>query len=63
MIPRMRTVKEAIEELKAIDPQTAVREYFLRDLVAQNAIPVVRAGRKILINFDKLLEYLDGKSA
>lgn len=63
MIPRMRTVKEAIEELKAIDPHTAVREYFLRDLVAQNAIPVVRAGRKILINFDKLLEYLGGKSA
>lgn len=63
MMPRMRTIKETMEELKAIDPQTAVREHFLRGLVAQNAIPVVRAGRKILINFDKLLEYLEGKGA
>lgn len=63
MIPRMRTVKEAIEELKAIDPNTAVHEYFLRGLAKQNAIPVVWAGRKMLINFDKLLEYLEGKSA
>lgn len=60
MTPRMRTIKETIEELKAIDPDTAIREYFVRDLVNSGAIPCVRAGRKILINFDRFLEYLNG---
>ncbi len=59
MVPRMRTIKECMEELKQIDPNTAIREYFVRDLVNSNAIPTVRAGRKILINFDGLLQYLN----
>lgn len=59
MVPRMRTIKECMEELKQIDPNTAIREYFIRDLVNSNAIPTVHAGRKILINFDGLLQYLN----
>ena len=61
-LPRMRTIKEAAEEIKQTDPQTAVREYFIRDLVVNNQIPYVRAGRKILINMDRLYEYLQGSS-
>lgn len=57
-LPRMRTIKEAVEEIKKDDPQTAIREYFIRDLVVSNRIPYVKAGRKILINMDKLYEYL-----
>lgn len=59
MTPRMRTIKETIAELKEIDPNTAIREYFIRDLVNSGSIPCVRAGRKILINFDKFLEFLN----
>lgn len=59
MIPRMRTIKECMEELRQIDPNTAIREYFIRDLVNSNVIPTVHAGRKILINFDGLLQYLN----
>ncbi len=58
MIPRMRTIKECIEEIKALDPNTAVREYFIRDLINSNTIPSVKAGRKILINLDVLFDYL-----
>lgn len=61
-LPRMRTIKEAAEEIKQTDPQTAIREYFIRDLVVNNRIPYVRAGRKILINMDKLYEYLQNGS-
>ena len=57
-LPRMRTIKEAAEEIKLTDPQSAVREYFIRDLVVSGQIPHIRAGRKILINLDKLFEYL-----
>ena len=56
--PRMRTIKEVMRELKKIDPNTAVREYYVRELVNTNKIAHLRAGRKILINFDAFLEYL-----
>ena len=58
-VPRMRTIKEAMQELKELDPLTAMREYHIRDLVNNNKIPHVRAGRKILVNFDGLLKYLE----
>lgn len=56
--PRMRTIKEVMQELKKIDPNTAVREYYVRELVNTNKIAHLRAGRKILVNFDAFLEYL-----
>lgn len=59
MLPRMRTIKECIHELKAADPQTAVTEYFLRDLINSGELPVIRAGRKILINIDTLSRFLE----
>ncbi|EEG30208.1 hypothetical protein CLOSTMETH_02140 [[Clostridium] methylpentosum DSM 5476] len=57
-IPRMRGIKEAIAELKAIDPQTAVTETYLRRLIKSGGFPAHHAGKKILINFDLLLSYL-----
>lgn len=62
-LPKMRTIKEAAEEIKRTDPQTAIREYFIRDLVVNNRIVYVRAGKKILINMDKLYEYLQEGTA
>ena len=56
--PRMRTIKEVVEELKQIDEKTAIREHYVRELVYTHKIPYVRAGRKILVNFDAFIEYL-----
>ena len=56
--PRMRTIKEVVEELKQIDEKTAIREHYVRELVNTNKIPYVKAGRKILVNFDAFIEYL-----
>jgi excisionase family DNA binding protein len=58
----MRTLDECYNELKALDPNTAVSKYFIRQLAISGKIPCIRAGRKRLINFDKLLDYLNGKS-
>ena len=57
-IPRMRTVPEAAKELKEMDAHTAVTEYHIRQLALSGVLPRVKAGRKMLINFDLLLEYL-----
>lgn len=62
-IPRMRTVHEAAQELKTMDKNTAVTEYHIRQLALSGVLPRVQAGRKLLINFDLLLEYLANPTA
>lgn len=62
-LPRMRTIKEVVEEIKKIDPNTAVREYYVRDLVNNNKIVYVKAGRKILVNLDAFIEFLQQPAA
>lgn len=61
--PRMRTVHEAAQELRALDPDTAVSEYHIRQLALRGTLPIVRAGRKKLLNLDLLLEYLADPTA
>lgn len=57
-LPRMRTIHEAAEELRKADPSTAISEYHIRRLALEGTIPRVKAGKKYLINLDKLIEYL-----
>ena len=62
-IPRMRTVKEAAQELKALDPQTAMTPYHIRRLCLNGVIPVVKAGKKNLLDLDILLDYMRNPTA
>lgn len=62
-IPRMRTVKEAASEMKALDKDTAMTEWHIRQLAIQGILPRVRAGKKYLINLDLLYEYLENPEA
>mgnify|MGYP001863615914 CR=1 FL=1 len=57
----VRTIKGALEELKAIDPNTSVTLYAIRKMVKQNKIPYIKTGNKILINMDNLIHYIEGK--
>ena len=54
----MRGIKQAVEETKKADPNTALTVNGLRALVNSRAIPCVRMGRKILINMNILNRYL-----
>ena len=54
----MRLLKEAATEIKQLDPGSAVTPYFIRQLALEGKIKSVMAGRKRLINFDDLLDYL-----
>lgn len=56
--PRMRTISEAVSEIRAQDPQTAVTAYRVRQLILTGSLPSVRAGNKYLIDLDILLDYL-----
>lgn len=57
-LPRMRTVQEAYDMLKASDPNTRITAKLIRRMVAEGTIPATHAGRKILVNYDTLLDYL-----
>ncbi len=58
MIPRMRTIPESFALLKDLDPDSSLAQCAIRRLVLDGKIKSVKAGRKILINFDDLLAYL-----
>ena len=62
-VPRMRTVNEAAQELKALDPHTAMTPYHIRRLCLTGILPTVKAGKKILLNLDTLIEYMQDPSA
>ncbi len=61
-IPRMRTVSNAVAEIKKIDPNTDFTERALRRMVSKKEIPTVQIGNKKLINLDLLIEKLSGIS-
>ena len=56
---RIRTIREAIALLKQADSQTAVTYHFIRKLCDSGCIKSIRVGKKILINYDELLAYLN----
>lgn len=59
----MRGIKQAVAEIKAADPHTALTERALRILIKSGSIPCVRIGRKILVNMNILNGYLYSGSA
>ena len=52
-IPQMLTINEAAQI-------TGLAKYHIRQLALNNKIKSVRAGKKILINLAKLIDYLNG---
>lgn len=60
-IPRMRTIQQCAAYFKEQDPGTSVGEWCIRQMVNQGEIPVVRSGRKILVNLDTLINTYLGR--
>ena len=55
-IPRMRTATKLVAEIKALDPDTEMTEFHIRQLAKDGAVSVVWAGRTALINLDDVLD-------
>lgn len=55
---RMRYIKEAVEEVKLLNPNTGITESLLRTLVREGKIPYLQVGKnRCLINFDAMMEF------
>lgn len=57
-VPRMRLIKEAVAELKEMDPKTKITVHALRGLVIDGIIPCVNIGNRRLVNMDIVEDYL-----
>lgn len=56
---RMRLIKDAFQQIKLDDPDTALTLNALRCMVKRGEIPSIRSGRKTLVNYDALLLKLE----
>lgn len=60
---RLRNIDNAHKEYRAFDPATPLTKCAIRRLVKEGVIPHIRVGRKILLNYDALLEYLSAEQS
>lgn len=59
IVPRMKTIKAAYQQLKLDDPETCVSKNFIRQLVINKKIKSVLIGNnKRIFSYDDLLNYL-----
>ena len=58
---RMRTIRESLELFKKTDKDTAITYNFIRRLCLSKKIHSFTLGKKILLNYDELLKFLQIK--
>jgi hypothetical protein len=61
-IPKIRTIGQCLEEIKVIDPETAITEWFLRCLCKANLVKHFMSGTKILVDLNDLLSYFNNEN-
>lgn len=54
-VPKMTSIRTAAKEIN-------VSEYFIRQLVREGKIFYIKSGNKILLNYNLLLDFLNGKN-
>lgn len=57
-IPRIRTSREALAEVKRLDPRTSLKLHHIQRLMKSGKVQTVRSGNRIFVNLDSLIEYL-----
>lgn len=57
-IPRMRTASGIAREIQVLDPGSEITTYYIRQLIKNGTIPVVKAGNKSLVDLNIVLEFL-----
>ena len=54
---QIRTIENAAKEIKALDPNTAINAYRIRQMVNENLIPYTPVGNRKLINMEDVWYY------
>lgn len=62
-VSRMRTAQQVYNQIHQEDPESSVSLWYIRSVIKQGKFPVIKAGNKFLINYDRFLEYLAGSQA
>ena len=57
---RVRTITQLYDEIKRIDPDSALTPTALRRLVITGKIPSAKAGKKYLVTVEALEAYMNG---
>lgn len=57
---RIRTIPQAVKDIRAADPETAIGYNTIRCWVNNGTIPHVKAGNTALIDLDYLFDLLKG---
>lgn len=55
---RMRSIYEALDMIKAMDKDTALTYTSIRKLCLENKIRYFKSGKKIILNYDDLLNLM-----
>ena len=58
LVPRIRTLPKAYEEIKNLDSNTSFTMAALRSMCRNGEVKTFQVGNKTLLNFDSLLEAL-----
>ena len=62
-IPRMRTISEAAAEIRARDQHTSITPHHIRRLCTSGVLPTLKAGKKILLDLNMLIENMQNPTA
>lgn len=58
---RLRTIEQVIEYIKEQDPESALTEWALRQLVQDGTIPSLAVGKKRLVSLDSVEKFINSK--
>lgn len=58
---KWRTAQEAFELIKKEDEETSISRFFIIKLANEKLIRSLKTGRKLLIDYDSLIAYLNEK--
>lgn len=61
-MPTMRTIDQAIAQIKMQDNGSCLTKHALRKFITNEQIPYVRCGKKYLINLETLESFLQGST-
>ncbi len=58
---RLRTIEQTIQELKRVDPDTALTSWALRGLIREGKIPCIKIGSKSLLTVESVERFINSQ--
>jgi len=59
---KLRTAQEACDDIKSQDSQSALSVFLIKKLATQGKIRSIKTGKKLLIDYDSLIAFLNGQT-